>query len=320
MKPSHPPASAILCASPPVLAAFDKEFSATVPAFAAFAREHRGTAVLLQLGWECESDARADSLAEAVSRFLGEAPGSRAVVLCNARAELEALGRRNVETRLANHNAFLDERRYRPIRRPKRYDAAYIARLTPFKRHALVPPALAPRLLCLGASVRASEREWAEKAREPLREATWIPRFPGAKISLLLARARCGLALSAAEGACFASSEYLLCGLPVVDTPALGGRSELYPDGFVASVEATPDAVGAGVERWLSAPPDPWRVRAAWLAKARPHREAFRALMRELTGREQGRPPHRLGLWTPHPGAVYTLAIAAFNRFAAVIR
>ena len=73
------------------------------------------------------------------------------------------------------------------------------------------------------------------------------------------------------------------------------------------------------IERWLAAPPDPWRVRAAWLAKVAPHREAYRALMRELTGRDPGRPPHKLGLRTPHPGALHTRAIQAVNLVRALL-
>ena len=77
-------------------------------------------------------------------------------------------------------------------------------------------------------------------------------------------------------------------------------------------VDAAPDAVGAGVEHWVANRPDPWKVRSAWLAKARSHREAFAQLMRELTGRMPGRPPHKLGIRTPHPAATYSRAIQAY--------
>ena len=43
----------------------------------------------------------------------------------------------------------------------------------------------------------------------------------------------------------------------------------------------------------------------------------LRALMRELAGRDPGRPPHKLGLRTPHPGLAHTPAIALLNRLAA---
>ncbi|MEM1195689.1 MAG: glycosyltransferase [Pseudomonadota bacterium] len=45
---------------------------------------------------------------------------------------------------------------------------------------------------------------------------------------------------SASEGACYASSEYLLCGLPVISTPSEGGRDFWYNDDNSIIVE--PDA------------------------------------------------------------------------------
>lgn len=302
-----------LCRRPTVLAMYHGDFVENREGVEAAAREDRGMALLLQLGWECETPEAVARLAGAVEAFRAAAPESRVVVLGNAEAECEALGRAGVETCWAQHNAFLDERRYRPmggLERP--YDAAYIARLTPFKRHGLLPEGLAPRLLLAGSSVRPSERAYAAEIRAKYPEACWMPSFPGAKVSLLLARAKCGLALSAVEGACFASGEYLLCGLPVVDTPALGGRAALYPEEFVLGVEATPEAIAEGIAHWAAHRPDPWKVRAAFLAKAAPHRERFRKLVRELAGRDCGRPPHKLGVRTPHPGNAATLAIQAY--------
>lgn len=306
-------AASVLCARPPVLASFDSDFAKRRAAFAEFARANPGTAVVLQLGWECETPEAVARLSGAVEAYRAEAPGSRVAVLANAGAEVAALERAGIETHWVQHNAFLDERRYRPLGGAERpFDAAYIARLTPFKRHGLLPVELAPRLLFLGASVRPAERDFAAGVREKYAAARWVPSFSGAKVSCWLALAKCGLALSATEGACFASAEYPLCGLPVVDTPALGGRAALYPEEFVRSVGAAPEAIAEGIAHWAAHRPDPRKVRAAWLAKAAPHRDRFRRLLRELAGRDLGRPQHKLGLRTPHPGLAFTLAIQAW--------
>ena len=106
--------------------------------------------------------------------------------------------------------------------------------------------------------------------------------------------------------------EELIDTMPVVDTPALGGRDVLYPEEFVRRVEAVPEALADGIAHWGAHRPAPWKVRAGFLEKAAPHRERFRQLMRELTGRSCGRPPHKLGLRTPHPGVGHTLAIQAY--------
>lgn len=303
----------LLSRRPAVVGAYDVDFVRRREVFDGFARANPGAAVLLQLGWECGTPESVARLATAVEAFRAAAPGARLVVLANAESECAALGRAGVEVRWVQHNAFLDERRYRPLGgAAKPYDAAYIARLTPFKRHGLLPAELAGRLLFLGAGVRPSDRAYAAEIHAKYAASRWIPAFSGAKVSLFLAQAKCGLALSAVEGACFASGEYFLCGLPVVDTPALGGRDALYPMEFVRRVEASPEAVGEGIAHWAAHRPDPWKVRAAFLAKVAPHRERFRVLMRELTGRDCGRPLHKFGLRTPRPGILPTLAVQAW--------
>ncbi len=305
---------AVLNDSPPVLTAYDSDFAKGIPALAEFCRQNPRTSILVQLGFEHETDAAAERLSGAVAQFR-EASGdaARVIVLCNCENECAALGKRGCETRFIHQNCFLDERRYRPMPGKRIYDAVYIARVTGFKRHTLIPAELAPRLLLLGAFSYDFEREYADLVHQRYAAAHWVRRFSGARISEHLACAKCGLALSASEGACFASSEYLLCGLPVVDTPALGGRSVLYPPEFVRSVEATPEAIGEGVAYWVANPPDPQEVRTAWLQKAQPHRQAYEELMRELTGgRGIPRFPHRLGLRTPHGCGLYSRAIQLY--------
>ena len=311
----------LLSRSPAVLAAFDSDFERRLDVFAAFAREHSGTVVLLQLGYEHETPELAAHLGEVVAKFLDAAPGARVVAMGNSERECAALAACGVETRFIHQNCFLDERRYRPMGRERPYAAAYVARLTPCKRHELMPPELASKLLLLGCATKIydSERGYADMVYSRYAAAKIVPTFSGARISEYLGLAKCGLVLSAREGASFCSSEYLLCGLPVVDTPALGGRSVLYPGEFVQYVDSTPEAVGAGIGHWTRNRPDPWRVRAAWLAKAAPHRAAFAALMRELTGRRCPRPPHKLAIRTPHPGKLHSLAIQSYLAAKAVV-
>ena len=298
----------------PVAAAFDVDFERKLEIFAAFARENPNAVVLLQLGYEHETPELAAHLGEVVQRYRAETKGARVIALANCENEVAALGNAGVETRFIHQNCFLDERRYRPMGRARPYDAAYIARLTPCKRHELMPEAMASKLLLMGCSTKIydSERDYANMVWTRYANAKIVPTFSGAKISEYLGLTKCGLVLSAREGASFCSSEYLLCGLPVVDTPALGGRNVLYPEEYVWSAESSQSSVASGIEHWVANPPDPQKVRKAWLDKASSHREAFRSLMRELTGHDYGRAPHKLGLRTPHPGAIHSLAIGAY--------
>lgn len=306
--------ASVLNAKPAVSAAFDVDFERRLDAFIAFARANPRTTVLLQLGYEHETRELAEHLGEVIVRFKGAVPDARVIALANYDGEIASLGAVGVETRFIHQNSFLDERRYRPMGRSRPYDAAYIARLTPCKRHELMPTALASKLLLMGCATKIydSERDYANMVYEQYAAARIMPTFSGARISEYLAQAKCGLILSAREGASFCSSEYLLCGLPVVDTPALGGRSALYPDEYVRYVESNQESVAEGIDHWKRNRPDPWRVRAAWLAKAAPHRAAWRELMHELTGRPCARPPHKLALRTSHSHVAYSIAVCAY--------
>ena len=303
---------AVLCRRPAVLAAFDVDFERNLDAFVAFANANPGTVVLLQLGYEHETPALAAALAATVARFSAAAPSARTIAMANCEKERASLEAAGVETRFIHQNCFLDERRYRPMGRSRPCDAAYIARLTPCKRHELMPGEAKLLLMGCATKIYDSERDYANMVYSQYAAAKIIPVFSGARISEYLALAKCGLVLSAREGASFCSSEYFLCGLPVVDTPALGGRSALYPEDFVVYVDPTREAVAKGIARWRDERPDPWKIREAWLDMAAPHREKFVRLMKELAGRSFGRPPHKLALRTPHPGALYSRAIASY--------
>lgn len=110
--------------------------------------------------------------------------------------------------------------------------------------------------------------------------------------------ARCGLCLSKVEGASFVSIEYLLCGVPVVNAPNIGGRDELFPDFAVKTVPDTPEAVAEAVREFAEHAPDPEKIRAATIEKMKPHRETFRRLLNEAMAPKSfpdSRPfPHKL--------------------------
>ena len=57
----------------------------------------------------------------------------------------------------------------------------------------------------------------------------------------------CGGIFSAKEGACYSSSEYLLCGLPVISTNSLGGRDFWYDNYNSIIVEPNDNAVNEAV-------------------------------------------------------------------------
>ena len=72
-------------------------------------------------------------------------------------------------------------------------------------------------------------------------------RLPLSEVNRHLNRAGVGLCLSEREGAMFASTEYLLSGLPVVSTPSTGGRHVYYDEEYCWTVPPDPRSVAEAV-------------------------------------------------------------------------
>lgn len=190
--------------------------------------------------------------------------------MANEQAEIDAFESVGIPASLINHNAWLDETGHLQIRpEEKIYDAIYVARLVDFKRHHLA--AKVPNLALVAGKTHRRTDALAPPPHVYLNEKP----LPGAEVAAMLNRSRVGLLLSAAEGACFSSSEYLLCGLPVVSTPSRGGRDIWYNDYNALIVDPDPDAVAAGVEHFLASPRDPHRIRQMHIDQARAHRARF---------------------------------------------
>ena len=62
----------------------------------------------------------------------------------------------------------------------------------------------------------------------------------------------CGCIFSAQEGACYSSSEYLLCGLPVISTESLGGRDTWYTQYNSTIVESDENSVKNAVDNIIN--------------------------------------------------------------------
>jgi glycosyltransferase involved in cell wall biosynthesis len=170
-----------------------------------------------------------------------------------------------------NHNAWLDENLVMKVLPDveKVYDAIYIARLSAFKRHEL---ATKVKNLALVAGINhgnpINDRlpQYSYKNETPL-----TPDLVCEKIN----QSKCGLLLSAMEGACFSSSEYLLCGIPVVSTVCLGGRDVWYDDYNSIIVEPDEKEISCAVEQLIEIPKDPYKIRNDHISKAQVFRNKF---------------------------------------------
>ena len=188
-----------------------------------------------------------------------------------------------------NNAALLNERHFRMGKAPKEYDTVYNARANDFKRHHLTSGIPDKIFVCY-------DWKWADLDLETLSPTRIFRNVKGAEVSEVIGRARTGLILSEEEGACYASLEYLLCGLPVTSTPSRGGRDEYYDPDNAILCEAKPEAVSAAVRTALdkleSGAFDPARIRAGALEQMRWFRGNLAAnISHSLTGFGRERPP-----------------------------
>jgi glycosyltransferase involved in cell wall biosynthesis len=220
------------------------------------------------------------------------APNLRLTVATDS-SEDDALYREaGISSIWCNHNAFLYERIFTPVVDVEKiYDAVYVGRLVPFKRHELA--AGVPRMAVISGThgVEDAYATACIAGYEDLRfvnfePGTGITRLTPVQVSRILIEARCGLALSETEGAMYASAEYLLCGLPVVTTPSTGGRDAFFHSDYVETVEPVPSPVAEAVARFNARRDDPWAIRNRTLELFKPHRKRLIEWMSEVTGED----------------------------------
>ena len=278
--------------SPRIIVAFEMDFLRNLDAFKKSIPQGENFTMFLQLGWSAELPEVAAELKIRLAEARNAFPEARFIILANAEKEVEII-REFAEVLLAQHNAFLDPRRYALAKNgKKKYDALYIARITPFKRHGLAQQV---RNLHLIGSFSEKERAYFESTIKDFSHARWTQKVPSFLIGREIGKAACGLALSAIEGAMFSCGEYNLCGIPVVSTRNLGGRDTLLPEFAVKYADDTPESVADAVEYWVTNPIEPEEIRQGFSEKALPQKAAVQDLINSIAGKKVYL-PHKLNI------------------------
>jgi hypothetical protein len=226
-------------------------------------------------------------------RWLRQAhPSARLVSMAPTAAYTDYLTGLGVAAIHAHNSAFISERIFFPEPgTAKAFDAVHNAQTQPFKRHQL---AYGVPNLALITYVGQRAAEQVADVVPGYRDLKFVNyaagegyrSLDGGEVRHIVCQARCGLVLSALEGPNNASMEYFLCGVPLVTTPSRGGREAMYDPRHVAVVEPTPAAVEAAVAAFAAGAPDPQEIRAAALAKARPHRQRLIAWLSAVVGQD----------------------------------
>ncbi|MGH7122831.1 MAG: hypothetical protein ACREFI_00565, partial [Stellaceae bacterium] len=231
-------------------------------------------------------------------------PTAKLVSMVTTEADERHIASLGVNAIRAHNLAFVDEHVFYPESGvAKLYDAVHSGQTKRFKRHELAygVPNLALITYAEGGNterVRDLARHYRHLGYVNYSEADGCKSLDGDGIRYILNRARCGLALSELEGPHNASMEYFLCGLPLVTTPAVGGREAMYDPRHVTIVEPQPEAVEAAVAAYRLRAPDPTEIRASALAKAREHRARLISWLSNVAGEDLFRLADE-NLWLP---------------------
>ena len=170
---------------------------------------------------------------------------------------------------LINHNAWLDENdTMKPMDNEKIYDAIYVGRRSKFKRHVLASSVK-------NLAIVAGRNHGNDISDIPPVAFINERHLKPSEVCGLINQSNCGLLLSAVEGACFASSEYLLCGIPVVSTHSKGGREVWYNEYNSIVCDPHPKQIADAVEYFKAHPRDPEVIRSNHIEEASKHRLRF---------------------------------------------
>jgi Glycosyl transferases group 1 len=211
---------------------------------------------------------------------LRRAPRQRLTWMCTTPREAQRLGIAGYRATWCHQNFYCDETKFNILPVQKTFDAVYTAVIAPYKRNELAKDIPSLRLITgsfarlgdlpgLGLGHAVFNREFLDKSQ----------------LNVALNESRVGLALSAVEGGMLACTEYLLCGLPVVSTPSIGGRDVWLDADNSRIVPPDPAAIASAVRQFVDEPLDPEVVRADTLRRIRFFRTALAETVRRFTGR-----------------------------------
>lgn len=231
------------------------------------------------------------------------------ILLCaNSSVEYDVCQNYGMNAILANQNMFLDERIFKPLPGlAKVHDAIYNAQYLPFKRHELLSQTSSVALI--GYNVNANPK-YIESITSVLDKATQLNldesgnfRFlNGESCNVAYNVSGSGLCLSEAEGAMYASMEYLMSGLFLISTKSRGGRDFFFDDRNCLIVDAEAGAIAEAVKHVNETNPDRSAIRDRVLLQVREERSKFIKTVDELIEHEGGGSGHLLNNWS----SVYT--------------
>lgn len=245
--------------------------------------------------WSLESEFMVKGIKNTLREHKKRYPKHNVIFLCNSEGEYKIFRKFNLPCLFCNHNALIDEKIFTIIpKEKKRYNAVYNAQMAWFKRHYLASKIEKLALITYFDGVKSSDL-YCNIIKKVLSDAIWMNKpslnsknrhLSPVEVSRYLNRARVGLCLSAKEGTMYASTEYLLCGLPVVSTRSIGGRDVFFDKEYVKIVNKDRASVKEGVDELIEQKISPNNIRMKTLKIIGLHRKRFIDLVQQIYDKE----------------------------------
>ena len=218
-----------------------------------------------------------------------EFPNHRITFLINDINEIPRLNRFQLPIKFLHQNSFVDINIFKPIQMEKEYNIIYNARIEDNKRHYLLNECTKIGLISAFIhDIDEHKIEYLEYLKKLLPDALLLnykppqklrdfnlydgpPQLKEQEICKMINKARVGVILSAKEGACYASIEYLLSGLPVVSTINIGGRNHFFDKRFCRIVPSHPKRIREAIDELISLDISPHFIQKETIKKMKTH-------------------------------------------------
>ena len=260
--------------------------------------------IIVQPSWYIPKQAK--QIAQITREVKRHFPKISFYFICPTNFETNYLKEMGLDSLHIHKNAFIDTNIFIPDTEEKIYNAVHIANVMPFKRHFLAWEV--PNIAVVTYDYTGQKRQFEEIAGykhlayanfkitnglAKLDEHSKSEESLASKMSLtpmevkkIICQSNCGIILSEEEGANLASTEYLLCGIPVVSTKSVGGREELFDFRHVLMVEPHANRVENAVRLFQELKIDRLEIRNSVMDKIRIHRHRFINFLSQITSKD----------------------------------
>ncbi|MDC1037983.1 hypothetical protein OAR31_02815 [Candidatus Marinimicrobia bacterium] len=224
----------------------------------------------------------------------------RILFLLNNLDESREFKKNAIPCKFIHQNALVDSNIFKPISISKTYDIIYNARLDSMKRHYLLKDCRNISLVSgYVMNIDRSKEEYLNELKKYIPHAfminsnqpTSLENFnyemgiqllKSNEVNNAINSSKVGVILSAKEGACYASIEYLLAGIPVVSTKNIGGRDYFLDKRFCRIVSSNPKAIKNAVDELISLDISPNFIREETIKKMNHHLYKLKKLLRNI--------------------------------------